>query len=234
MLPNLNFIQSMGGFHRALNYMSDVGKIMVGSGLEDCLVEAGVCSGAVISKIMAGKAYNRGIRAHKLLFEVLSRFKWNAFISWAEENYIHIDNEHRELLLGALTIVHNLMADSSENKKTWLLLWTSWLLDCVLLLNWWEHLRKMHQAFRHFCSWKNHIYMVKLLLTYITSEINGDIRGHINTFSNILACHFACNHLNYARWGSAYIAEMHLLEELHPEIFEEFLNGKRIINRSVQ
>ena len=107
---------------------------MEGSGFEDCLVEAGVYSGAVISKIMAGKAYNRGIRAHKLLFEALSRLKWKAFISWAEENDKDIDNEHRELLLGALTIVHNLMADASGNKEN-LTTALNELLHCVLLLN---------------------------------------------------------------------------------------------------
>ena len=64
-----NLFNRMGGFHRALNYMGDIGKIMEGNGFEDCLVEAGAYSGTVISKIMAGKAYNRGIRAHKLLFE---------------------------------------------------------------------------------------------------------------------------------------------------------------------
>ena len=62
----------MGGFHGALNYMDDIEKIMEGSGFEDCLIEAGVYSGTVISKIMAGKAYSGGIRAHKLLCEALS------------------------------------------------------------------------------------------------------------------------------------------------------------------
>ena len=77
---------------------------MEGSGFEDCLIEAGVYSGAVISKIMA---YNRGIRAHKLLLEALSRLKWKAFISWAEENDIHIDDKHREccLVLSLLFII---------------------------------------------------------------------------------------------------------------------------------
>ena len=54
-----NLFNRMGGFHQALNYIDDIGKIMEGSGFEDCHIEAGVYSGAVISKIMAGKAYNR-------------------------------------------------------------------------------------------------------------------------------------------------------------------------------
>ena len=158
----------MGGFHRALNHIGDIGKIMEGSGLEDCLVEAGVYNGAVISKIMAEKAYNRGIRAHKLPFEALSRLKWKAFISWAEENDIHIDNEHRELLIGALTIVHNLMADSSGNKENL----TTALNELTIALRPIVKLMRtfVEKCIKHsdtFSFWKNYIQMVELLFAYI-------------------------------------------------------------------
>ena len=95
-------------------------------------------------------------------------------------------------------------------------------------------MRKNASNIQTLAFWKNYIQMVKLLLVCIASERNGDIRCHINTFSNTLAYDFACNRLNYACWESVYIAEMLLLEELHLEISEEFFNGKHIINRSVQ
>ena len=75
-----NLFNRMGRFHRATNYMGDIGTIMEGSGFEDCLVESGIYRNAVISKISRGKAYNRGMRAQKLLFEPLSRLRWKAFI----------------------------------------------------------------------------------------------------------------------------------------------------------
>ena len=75
-----NPFNRMGGFHRATNYMGDIGTIMEGSWFEDCLVELGICSSAVISKINGEKNYNRGMRAHKLLFEAISSLKWKAFI----------------------------------------------------------------------------------------------------------------------------------------------------------
>ena len=70
-----NLFDRMGGFHRATNYMGVIGTIMEGSGFEDCLVESGIDINAVISEINRGKAYSRGMRAHKLLFEALSRLK---------------------------------------------------------------------------------------------------------------------------------------------------------------
>ena len=95
----------MGGFHRAINYMGD--------GFEDCSVESGIYNNAVISKINRGKAYNRGIRAHKLLFEALSRLKWKAFI---EENNVNVDDIDEEQVKNAVTAVQNLMKDAFNNK----------------------------------------------------------------------------------------------------------------------
>ena len=138
-------------------------------------------------------------------------------------------------MFGALTIVHNLVTDASGNKEnltTALNELTIAVRPVVELIRTFEEKCIKHSD--TFAFWKNYIQMVKLLLAYIASERNGDTGGHINTFSNMLAYDFACNHLNCSRWGSVYIVEMHLLEELHPEIFEEFLNGKHIINRSAQ
>ena len=98
-----NLFNRMGGFHQATNYMGDIRTIMEGSGFEDCLVESGIYSSAVISKISRGEACNRGMRAHKLLFEALSRLKWKAFIDWIEENNVNVDdmtrNKSKMLLL---------------------------------------------------------------------------------------------------------------------------------------
>ena len=69
----------LGGFHRATNFMGDIGTIMENSGLEDLFVESGIHGPAIVTKIFRGKAYNRGIRAHKLAFEALSHLNWKAF-----------------------------------------------------------------------------------------------------------------------------------------------------------
>ena len=76
--------------------------------------------------------------------------------------------------------------------------------------------------------------MVQLFLEYVASEREGDIKSHINAFADMLSYDFACNHLNYAHWGSVYIAEMHQLEETHPDVFAKFLDGEHKISRSTQ
>ena len=83
-----NLFNRLGGFHRATNFMGDIGTIMENSGLEDLFLESGIHGSAIVAKIFRGKAYNRGIHAHKLAFEALSRLKWKAFGNWWNENNI--------------------------------------------------------------------------------------------------------------------------------------------------
>ena len=56
------------------------------------------------------------MRAHKLLFEALSRLKWKAVIDWIEENNVNADDIDEEQVKNALTAVQNLMKDAFNNK----------------------------------------------------------------------------------------------------------------------
>ena len=75
----------MGGFHIALNYLSLLVKKFSNSGLEDILIESGVYGAGATSTLMLGKSYNRGMRAHKLTMEALSRLLMKAFIKWLQQ-----------------------------------------------------------------------------------------------------------------------------------------------------
>ena len=69
----------MGGFHIALNFLSVIGKRNSESGFEDILIEADPYGSNTVAKIIKGKSYNRGVRAHKLMLEALLHLKWEAF-----------------------------------------------------------------------------------------------------------------------------------------------------------
>lgn len=83
-----NAVIRMGGFHIAMNFLSVIGKIYAESGLEDLLVESGVYAAGWTSALLAGKQYNRGVRAHKLVGEAFFRLSWKAFEKWLEERPI--------------------------------------------------------------------------------------------------------------------------------------------------
>ena len=56
------------------------------SGLDDFLVESDVYGAGGVSALMKGKAYNCGVRAHKLLMEAFFRLLWQAFLNWCQSS----------------------------------------------------------------------------------------------------------------------------------------------------
>ena len=81
----------MGGFYIALNFLSVIGKICSESKFEDILIEADLYGSNTVAKIIKGKSYNRGVRAHKLMLEASLRLKWEAFCQWTAQEREQID-----------------------------------------------------------------------------------------------------------------------------------------------
>jgi len=72
-------ILSMGVFHTICTLLRILGKRFADAGLRDLLVEAGVVAQGSVSTMLEGRHYNRGVRAHKLVFEALMRLVWIQF-----------------------------------------------------------------------------------------------------------------------------------------------------------
>ena len=150
--------------------MGDTRTIMEGSGYEDCLVESGIYSNAVTSKINRRKAYSREIRAHKLLFEALSRLKWKAFIDWIEENNVTVDDIDEEQVKNAVTAIQNLMKDAFNNKDEFCTAFEHLkvTLRPVTQLEWFE--RNSRNISDTYLFWDNHLETEQLLLEHVASE----------------------------------------------------------------
>ena len=94
-------ILRLGEFHIALNFLGVIGTKYPGSGLEDIMIESGVYGSNSIGKILKGKTYNRGVRAHKILFEALTRLRWDLFVDWlvSQDNVEFYTREINQLLV---------------------------------------------------------------------------------------------------------------------------------------
>ena len=88
----------VGGFHIAPNYLALMGKKYPSSGLDDLLVESGVYETGGVSALMKGKAYNWGVRAHKLLLEAFFRLLWKAFLNWCQSSGQDVVSRQRDEL----------------------------------------------------------------------------------------------------------------------------------------
>ena len=205
---------------------------MENSGLEDLFVESGIHGLAMVAKIFGGKAYNRCICAHKLAFEALSRLKWKAFGNWLnehnkvnEEKYTPIKDAannlvrlfqskdlDKQLVISRLNDLHNILSP---------------LISLFDEFSETEGLRS-----KTFQFWDRYLRMVSLLLDYVPAERDSRVDLHIESFAEMLVYDFVCNHQNYARWGTVYVAEMHIFREQHPDIYKKFKEHKHMIHRS--
>ena len=53
--------------------MGALGKKIRCSGLEEILIESGICTSGLIEQVLTGKHYNRASRVHKIVYEPLER-----------------------------------------------------------------------------------------------------------------------------------------------------------------
>ena len=66
-------IPRLGGLHISMNYLKVIGQHMKDSGLVDAWVDSGILGAGTADHVMTGKAYNKGMRSHKLTFQALWR-----------------------------------------------------------------------------------------------------------------------------------------------------------------
>jgi len=53
---------------------------MTGSGLEEIVLESGICSSGSIDQVLSGKHYNRALRVHQLMAVVLDELLLDKFM----------------------------------------------------------------------------------------------------------------------------------------------------------
>jgi hypothetical protein len=66
-------IPRLCGLHISMNFLKVIGQHTKDCGLAEAWAEAGILGSSTIEHVMAGKAYNKGMRSHKLSFQALWR-----------------------------------------------------------------------------------------------------------------------------------------------------------------
>ena len=72
----------MGGFHATCVFLGVIGKQFGDAALKDVMVEAGILREDAAQKVLRGKHYNNGMRAHLYVAEAITRVKLDAFLDW--------------------------------------------------------------------------------------------------------------------------------------------------------
>ena len=69
----------MGMFHNCKVLLCCSGRLLIGTGLDDGLIEAEVFGKKGVQSVLAGSHYVRAMKGMLIISEVLSRLKWEAF-----------------------------------------------------------------------------------------------------------------------------------------------------------
>ena len=68
--------------------------------------------------------------------------------------------------------------------------------------------------------------MVWLLLNFIHGDGDANWLFHLETFSAMLPYDRAFDHLNYLRWGTVYLTDMKMLQEVATTVHQEFTENR--------
>ena len=77
-------VRTLTPFPHVLNFMAVIGKRFKDAGLQEILVESKVVAQGSVAAVLEGRHYNRALRAHKLVWEALSRLRWKQFESFLQ------------------------------------------------------------------------------------------------------------------------------------------------------
>ena len=219
----------MGGFHIAMTFLAVIGKKYEESGLEDILIESGVYGSNSVVRLLHGKAYNKGVRAHKLLLEALERIQWRSFSSWIENKNISIENEAE--IEKMLKECNSLSSIGNEDE-----LITSFDSLLKLIPPIVSVLRKFKTFGKEnsdsFMFWEEYLTMVHILLNYVRAERDGIWDLHLSPVAQMLPYFFAFDRINYSRWISVHLADMRLLPQTAPAVHNEFVKGNHPVKRT--
>ena len=207
--------------------MRVIGQHFTDSGLLEVWTESGVYGENTASNIIAAKSYNKAMRAHKLTYEAVWRIYQKLFLDW-----LHKKEVDTETIDQSLSVLATGFQEQKEAREL------SQMFDDVAdalkqkqILSLIEDFDKENQN-PTFVYWRQYMRLVQVLLRFIRAEREGNWRLHLSSFAAMLPWFAIYDHTNYTRWGTIYLADMKNLEETHPDIYTEFVNGNFVVKKT--
>ena len=183
-----------------MSFLSAIGFIMAGSGLEE--LYSTVYAKNSVQQMMNGKAYSRAIRALFLVEEALL----TVFLKTSEA-FIGVAKDDLKFVYSTIKCGN---ASSEE------------IMQSATVKSFVEILENQLQLSKEFGRtqklWIQFIDMVELVRMFIKAERSGDFRLHLYCVHQMLPIFHASGHLNYAKSAHVYLQDsLELLNSKSPE-----------------
>ena len=83
-----------------------------------------------------------------------------------------------------------------------------------------------------FLYWYTTLELELLMLACVRSLRIGDFDLYVDTLTKLTPWFFSLNHIHYSRWMSVHVRDMCSLDTTHPDVAQEFRNGKFVLAKS--
>ena len=214
-----NVIIQLGGFHIMCSYLGALGKMMSGSGFEDIVIQAGVCAGGAIDKVMAGRHFNRAVRVHQLMLEATERLLLEAFLIYSSS--YHQFPKEVEALASAPS--HSTLEEVT---------------DCAefdTFVTEFNRFREEVQGGKFGSTakfWVTYMNSVWHLMHFQRAIKENDFGLYVSSMFNMCSLLFAADHLNYARYLSQQCVQLKHMSVTHPGAVELLCDNGFSVSRS--
>lgn len=198
-----NVIIHLGDLHGFMEFFGIIGKIIQGSGFEEIVYQANLCTSGSLQGVLSGKHYNRSWLINECFSEAIERLFCQAYV-----------NESTDSLS---------VAEESLQHRA----------DCEAYLNGESYINyeKKYEEQKLMCLdgqygktpqfWMKYVQLVdrQHLLHYAINT--NDFEERLQCWKDSIALCFSCNKQNYSRYGAYYCLLLENLENTHPGATEE-------------
>ena len=198
-----------------MNFLGVIGQHMSDSGLSELWVECGLLGTNAAHNVMSGKGYARAIRTHKLTFQA----HWQLLLP---RLYTYLDGVDVTLRAELSDLSTSIDADGIAE-----------MVEKLTSDKFQQPMKEFREALTvddpNAAFWWDYMNMVSILLCFTRAQRDGLWDVHLYAFKRMLPFLFRYDHINYARWGTVYLAEMSVLPR---EVLSEFQEGNFVVKRT--
>ena len=202
---NMNIIR-FEGFHQLMSFLSSIGCVMEGAGLQN--VPETAYAPINVGHMLTGKTYSRAIRGYFLtssaLMSMLLKEIW--------ENVSSEERSHFEMFYDS---------DPSSEEVG----------DFAARLCSWNEQKKLEltSSSRTAAPWLNYIQYTHIVQAFIRTKRTSNWSLHIGATKSILNLFAVTGHNNYAKTCHIYIQFMEEMQQQHALIFKQFILGSHTV-----
>ena len=198
---------------------------MKNSGIEDILVESGICKRGTANKVISGKDYYKMIRYHSLVSEAMMGLLWSSFEAFSGEEG---RTESMESLRNHVAQFAKGLEDSDSDQCQQYKDQTK--SDLASLQQLWQEFAAAAGVMAQY--WMMYIDMCQIAKRYFEVKRSGNWTKHLTEVQNMMPYIVSAGHTKYAICLPIYLSEMRGLPATHPDVFESFRQGNFSVHRS--